>query len=267
MLYGVDYVAGPSTAALKKAGARFVCRYVSTPGNPKNLTAAEAARLRNAGIDIVVVFETTATRALAGETAGRRDALSARRQVTGCGLPADTPIYMSVDFDVQAGEVKTVLAYLHGAAAALGYDHAGVYGGYRIVKAALEGKVVRYGWQTRAWSGGRWHPDACLQQYAGNTIGGCQVDENRATKPDFGQWPRPKPPRPKPAPAPKPAPKPSPAPKPAPGPVPAPAPADAPVAATGPHGGRIATRPLGKLIALLPGLLKRFGRITLTRKP
>jgi hypothetical protein len=78
---GIDYAFGrPTMAALKSAGIKFVCRYLSHSPS-KNLTAAEARKLTDAGIWIVVVWETTAKRALDGHAAGAADAKDARGQV------------------------------------------------------------------------------------------------------------------------------------------------------------------------------------------
>lgn len=248
MRFGVDYSGtAPSVDALKHAGATFVCRYLSTPGNPKNLRPSEARQLRSSGIDVVLVFETTATRALAGAAAGKRDAASARRQALACGAPASTPVYFAVDFDATAAQTKAVNQYLAGAASVLGKDRTGVYGGYRAVRAALDAGVCRYGWQTYAWSAGVWDPRAHLQQTANaQTLGGVSVDHNQATVDDFGQWPAVR--KPKPAPAPAPPPKPAPV-----------------VIVTGPKGGLVTRRPLAKIRALIPALLRRFGKITLRR--
>lgn len=186
---GIDYSAGPpSIAALKAAGVKFVCRYLSHSPS-KNLTAAEAVRLTDAGIWIVVVWETTAKRALAGRTAGATDALEARSQALTCGMPPGRPIYFAVDWDASSGQQGAINAYLDGAASVLGLDRVGIYGGYGPVNRAMDGGHAAWGWQTYAWSGGRWHGDAQLQQYSNDhTLGGVGVDYDRATKGDYGQW-------------------------------------------------------------------------------
>jgi Domain of unknown function (DUF1906) len=74
---GGDYsFARPSISELKKAGITFVCRYLShSPA--KNLTLKEAEELSAAGIDIVSIWEDTATRATEGHEAGVADAKAA----------------------------------------------------------------------------------------------------------------------------------------------------------------------------------------------
>jgi glycoside hydrolase-like protein len=186
---GIDYAFGrPSMSALRSAGIRFVCRYLSHSPS-KNLTAAEARKLTDAGIWIVVVWETTAKRALDGRAAGAADARDARDQAHACGMPDGRPVYFAVDWDASSGQQSKINAYLDGAASVLGKDRVGIYGGYWPVKRALDGGHAAWAWQTYAWSGGRWDARAQLQQYSnGHTIGGIACDYDRAEKSDYGQW-------------------------------------------------------------------------------
>lgn len=204
-LFGVDYAWGkPGPAALRAAGAKFVCRYLSNDTG-KNLSVSEAKSLSAAGIDIVVVWETTAQRALAGKAAGASDAKAAEAQAKACGMPAGRPIYFAVDWDATEGQQSKINAYLDGAASVLGTARVGIYGGYYPVKRALDGGHATWAWQTLAWSGGQWDSRAHIQQYSnGHRIAGVGCDYNHAIKADYGQW------RigvtPTPAPTPKPAP-------------------------------------------------------------
>jgi hypothetical protein len=186
---GIDYAFGrPSIAALRKAGVKFVCRYLSHSPS-KNLTASEARQLSTAGIWIVVVWETTAQRALGGRTAGVADATDAMAQSRACGMPSGRPIYFAVDWDAATSQQGKINAYLDGAASVLGKDRVGIYGGYGPVRRAMEGGHAAWGWQTYAWSGGRWYGRAQLQQYSNDhTLGGIDCDYDRATKADYGQW-------------------------------------------------------------------------------
>jgi len=186
---GIDYAFGrPSMAALKAAGIKFVCRYLSHSPS-KNLTPAEARKLTDAGIWIVVVWETTAKRALAGHAGGAADARDARSQARNCGMPDDRPVYFAVDWDASSGQQSAINSYLDGAASVLGRDQVGIYGGYGPVKRALDGGHAKWGWQTYAWSGGRWVSRAQLQQYSnGHTIGGVDCDYDRSKAVDYGQW-------------------------------------------------------------------------------
>ena len=92
--FGLDWSVArpPSDKALAAAGVTFACRYLShSPA--KNLKLLEANHLSSLGIDLVVVWETTANRALAGHDAGVADATEALRQANHLGMPDDRPIY------------------------------------------------------------------------------------------------------------------------------------------------------------------------------
>jgi hypothetical protein len=189
-VFGVDYSWGrPGAAALKRAGVKFACRYLSHDTTGKNLTLAEARQLSAAGIWIVVVWQTTADRALSGRAGGVADARSARGQAEACGMPDGRPIYFAVDFDASAGQQGTINAYLDGAASVLGRDRVGLYAGYHVIKRSFDAKKITWGWQTYAWSGGRWDGRAHIQQYSNDRrINGAAVDYDRAVKDDYGQW-------------------------------------------------------------------------------
>lgn len=191
MREGVDYAWGrPSPVVLKRYGKDFVLRYVSTPGNDKNIDNAERKLLQDAGIDIAIVFETTANRALGGYAVGRQDAYAARKQVMRAGGPADGVIYFAADVDVESfRDFALVNAYLRGAASVLGKECVGVYGEYDVVKSAHEAGVCKFLWQTYAWSHGEIYPYAHLWQYHnGVRIDGVSCDLDRALRPNFGQW-------------------------------------------------------------------------------
>ncbi len=207
MAFGIDYAWGrPGIPAMKKTGVKFVVRYLSYDRTGKNLSAEEVKALRAAGIDIVVVWESGAARALDGFNAGVSDAREARRLLRKFGV-IDVPIYFAVDFDASASHQARINAYLRGAASVHGRDRTGVYGGYWVVKRVLDAGIVKYAWQTYAWSGGKWDARAHIQQFwNGRRLNGHDVDFDRSTKADFGQWRRPKPqskPKPKPKPKPK----------------------------------------------------------------
>jgi hypothetical protein len=191
--FGVDYAwrSGSLSAfikALKAANVTFVCRYLSHSSG-KNLTHDEAKALTAAGISIVCVWETTAERSLAGHAAGAQDAKDALAEAKACGMPDGRPIYFAVDFDASAGQEPAISTYLDGAASVLGKSGCGPYGGYAVVKHALDGDHCRWAWQTYAWSGGKWDTRAQLQQYSNDhVIGGVGLDYDRSQRSDFGQW-------------------------------------------------------------------------------
>jgi len=190
-MFGVDYsYARPAIATLKAHDVKFVCRYVSTPGNAKNLTKAEADELQKAGIVIVVVFETDAMRAVGGQSSGEIDAKSAEAQVIACGLPKDCPIYFTVDFDVMNTQVNYVKDYFRGINSVHGVTRTGVYGGYTICKILSDYGLVGYVWQTYAWSHGTWLPKSNIRQEKnGVKWPEGEVDYDSAYTVDFGQYP------------------------------------------------------------------------------
>lgn len=187
-MLGFDYTERIDPAALKAAGCEVVFRYLSKPGWPKNLTKAEADELLNAGIAIVLNYETTADFMLSGYAGGQADAQEARAQARALTAPATARIYYSADFPVLDSELSTVLSFLHGATSVDGKGEVGDYGGLKIVNAAgAEGYPE---WQTVAWSNGQWSTYAIVRQTGEQrTVGGVVVDVNEVL--DFnalGAW-------------------------------------------------------------------------------
>jgi hypothetical protein len=186
--YGLDYSwHGPLNPGVwKRDGYTFVCRYVS-PNASKNLTVAEAKLLADYGLDIVLVWESTATRALEGYNAGRSDAAAAFKQAAALGMPSGRPIYFAVDTDTSYDRVT---AYFRGVRSLRRLTEVGVYGGIRVIEGLVGTDNAAWFWQTRAWSGGRWSPFAHLQQFSFGYDGGglYSADSNRSYVADFGQW-------------------------------------------------------------------------------
>jgi len=77
----LDYAWGrPRPSVILDRGFDGVMRYLSHDTTGKNLTSSEAATLSRAGLNIGVVWETRANRALDGYTPGHDDATEALRQ-------------------------------------------------------------------------------------------------------------------------------------------------------------------------------------------
>jgi hypothetical protein len=176
-LFGLDWAWGNlPVSALHTIGAHFACRYLSDDPS-KNLSPAESKRLHAGGILRVVVWETYGQRALAGRLAGIEDARAALAQARACGLPGDgLPwcIYFGVDFPATGPDVEP---YFTGVQSELGAGHAGVYGGIAPVRYLLDKGLVKYAWQTYAWSSGQWEPRAQLLQFSnGHTVAGVGCD-------------------------------------------------------------------------------------------
>lgn len=184
MIEGIDAAWGrPTPAQLTAAGKHFIIGYVSHDA-AKNLSKANCAAYLAAGIAVGLVWETTSDRALYGAKAGGLDGRQARDQARALGFPDRLPIFAAVDFLASvaqlAGPVREYLAAF--AAGVGGVDLAGVYGGLDTVRYALNTKLVDWGWQTYAWSGGRWDERAQVRQYRnGVHIAGHDTDLDRAT--------------------------------------------------------------------------------------
>src|SRR6266568_555616 len=190
MSFGLDFVFGPSVAAMKAANVAFVCRYVgyTDPALPqtKILTPEEAKANSQAGIDLVSNYEWYKNRALEGYNSGVVDAHRAAAEHAHCGGPADKPIYFSVDLDTDGALVAD---YFKGIASVLSLSRTAAYGSYRVLKYLFDNGLITWGWQTYAWSYGAWEPRAHIQQYQnGVSMSGHSVDYNRSIKSDFGQW-------------------------------------------------------------------------------
>jgi peptidoglycan hydrolase-like protein with peptidoglycan-binding domain len=200
MRYGLDSTASPSVSAMNSHGADFMVRYVSSWGNSKNLTLAEAQRLSAGGIDIVVVAEWDIRTWMGGYPSGKAGAATAHAQAVSCGMPADRPLYFAVDDDATLGgkptsplalsQMNALRNYLQGAADALGGWHrVGCYAGYFVLEWLFEHTPLAYGWNTLAWSYRNWHPRAQLRQETFNVwIENLNFDGNHAFAVDFGQW-------------------------------------------------------------------------------
>ena len=193
---GADYAFFPHCPlwALKNAGFKWVGRYVSPePGNDasgKNLTPPELAAIQDAGLGVILFFESWADRMLGGRPAGMEDAAFAEQKVNSLGLHG-IPVYWSADFDVTPGQQQAVNDYLDGVSAVRGAALTGLYGGYYTVKRALDAGKAAWSCQTLAWSGGQWDPRANIRQNLQVRVGGVFVDPDDAMTADFGQWPRP----------------------------------------------------------------------------
>lgn len=187
---GVDYSwARIKAVVLKQNGKSFALRYLYDDGQGgKGLDADEVKDLLGGGVELPVVFESFAQRALSGFAAGVVDAQAAQAQLAAVGLPTGMPIYFAVDFDITDSQKPVMGEYLKGAASVIGMDRVGVYGGYYAIKWCDENKIAPWRWQTYAWSGGQWHPSNHLEQYLnGQTVGGGSVDLTRAVKENYGQ--------------------------------------------------------------------------------
>jgi hypothetical protein len=184
-LEGVDYSYDrPDPDDLIAAGKHFACRYLSDEP-VKNLTRAEADAGAKAGLWWVVVWE-----AGHGQTTPSAEWCAAEsvKQAKAVGVPAGRPIYFAVDFDAQPDQYDDIEDFLRKYAAGLSPYVAGMYGGEGVVREMLDRGVIKWAWQTYAWSNAR-DSRAKLYQYSNNvTLVGANVDLDRAYADDYGQW-------------------------------------------------------------------------------
>lgn len=199
---GVDYSWGrPDPAALVAAGKTFAVRYLAyhyyspTSGHTyddagKGVSAAEIGLLHSHGLDVVLNFESTAGRAKLGRAAGIEDAKAASAAVQALKAPAGIPVYFSIDVDTTSADWPAIEGYFAGVNSVLGLDRTGAYGEASILAHLRSKGLIRWLWQTYAWSGGVTLSGIHLKQYLnGQKIGGAAVDLDRAYVSSFGQWP------------------------------------------------------------------------------
>ncbi|MDG0809745.1 DUF1906 domain-containing protein [Cohnella rhizosphaerae] len=185
MAKGIDKAA-PVTAAqaktLASAGYTFAARYLVPPAYGwKRMTADEAKLITAAGMQIVSVFETTASRAASGADAGRNDGAAAYAEALAVGQPKGSAIYFAVDYDAQPKDFDAIEAYLKAAAKQVaGYD-TGVYGSYAVVEEMAKRRACSHFWQTYAWSRGKRSDKANIFQYKIDTkVSGIPLDLNES---------------------------------------------------------------------------------------
>jgi len=187
---GVDYSGSrPSGVCLWANGKRFAGRYFGPGGSWKHASPAEVAALRASGLDLVALAEGYADDARLGYGEGQQHAVLANNAARAAGQPPTAPIFFAVDYDAPSSHYPVIAQYLNGCASIIGHQRVGVYGGYRTIDAMFGVRAATYFFQTYAWSGGKWHPAAGLQQYRNKqSVCGGEVDLCRSVADDFGQW-------------------------------------------------------------------------------
>lgn len=200
----VDYAfSHPTVTELKNDHVTAVGRYFGqdVTNDGKNLTPAEAKALAEAGIDIFGLYEYGAAQSARGANQGAADVTLGTKQAKECGMPMPRPIYFAVDYDIPdyaphlpndndpahalaklgpVGEYFTVVRRELGASS-------GAYGGYWAIKRLFDARLISWGMQASAWSGGMWESRAQLRQNGTTAFGGA-VDLDTPERSDFGQW-------------------------------------------------------------------------------
>lgn len=109
------YIPGLKAAGIE-AIIRYDCRSVS--GDWKQLHVAEAHNIKNAGLQLGIVYEDAgATPSSFSEQTGYLSAIYARKMAAGRGQPDNSAIYFAVDFDpTRAQLASNILPYFQGVA-------------------------------------------------------------------------------------------------------------------------------------------------------
>ena len=170
MYQGIDTAAAIGAEAaekLKREGISFVGRYlVPAEGATawKALTREEARRIREAGLAILLIWETDGSRAKGGAAAGAADGAAALRLAREMGVPVGTVIAFAVDYDAPAADIPAIQAYFRAAGEQLfGSYLLGCYAPAAALEALRE--FCNWRWLCYAWAYGR-HPDADAYQTA-----------------------------------------------------------------------------------------------------
>ncbi|HEY4454177.1 MAG TPA: glycoside hydrolase domain-containing protein [Pseudonocardiaceae bacterium] len=187
---GLDSNGDPDPGEVASAGYVFVSYYLTGPGS---LTAAKVAACAAKGVAVIANFEQLANPTGRGSAGGTADARTALAAANACGIPADRPIYFSLDFDVQSSDYVAVDAYLDGIAAVLPRNRIGIYSStWCIDHAAGTGKASWF-WQSMSggFSGGQnatLNARTHIWQRGGTNVGGADCDWDYAITADYGQW-------------------------------------------------------------------------------
>ncbi len=180
----------PGARALKAAGFTGVARYLSRDLT-KALDRTEVAdyRATNPPLAIHAVFEDSAGRALSGFNAGVADAQFAKQQALGLGWDGSGCLYFAVDRDIDmTTQAATVRAYFQGVGTVLGFNHIGGYGEADVIDDLYANRLIKYRWQTTAWSRGRVTATDLFQQLGQVTVASVAVDKNDVRTGDTGAW-------------------------------------------------------------------------------
>ena len=156
----------PDAKALYDKGIRFVCRYlVPTKAYDKAVTMAEAGKIIDAGLGLLLCWETSANRASEGAKAGTKDGETARKCAQELGVPENAAIYFAVDYRPPLHDYDAIETYLRTAAHACAPYGCGIYGPFDIVEEMTRRLPTLYAWQCVAWSDGKVSASADVYQY------------------------------------------------------------------------------------------------------
>jgi hypothetical protein len=189
---GADYL-NPTInpKALRAHGFTVAFRYL------KNTSRDEVAAIHAAGLGLVMIFESSATRPLDGAQAGAADGMIAKAQAEVLGYPHGFPIVVAIDLDVVKSNLTACVAYWRAFKRALaGAYGCGCYGDYDMLDVVGAESTLNVQPNAAGWSWLRifthWfkrtHPTAHLRQQAQTTIAGVGTIDPDLTLLPFGAW-------------------------------------------------------------------------------
>jgi hypothetical protein len=144
-------------AEVKRVGYTGIVRYLADQQDPhqvfKIITVAEYQQAQRLGLEIRLVWETTADRPCrSGAAGGREDSAEANRQADVLGYPKSMPIYYACDHDCHPGDWPECEAYLR----ACSGRPPGLYGPRGVIEHMLTNGASKASWQAggaNAWYG------------------------------------------------------------------------------------------------------------------
>ena len=164
MYTGIDTCAKISRSQAKilaDNGISFAGRYLVDPTTSKAVTDIEAKAIHDAGLSLLLIYETYATRCREGEAAGRRDGYAAYSYAKQLEVPYNIAIYFAVDYDAPRNDYAAIEAYLYAAKAACAPYRCGVYGKADLINSVKADCYM----QCVAWSNGLISAKNCVYQY------------------------------------------------------------------------------------------------------
>jgi Domain of unknown function (DUF1906) len=189
-LYADFSYSKPTPAAALAAGYSGVVGYLSTPDNSsKNISGAQMAGYQSAGLDVLLVWETTAQRALGGSAAGSADGTAAFGQARERGFPLTSALFFNIgDFAASPGQIPAISQYLAAVIATCPAQLVGAYGTGYIIDQLAASYFGLVWWQNAMNDSGEKgnvvSANANLYQRVTPThpIPGYSIDENVVTK-------------------------------------------------------------------------------------
>lgn len=176
------------TANLSKNGVSHVGRYLGHSW--KGLEKVEVESVKGAGLNIISIFEKASNKLSYFTYAqGKADAIEATGYAEAVGQPHGTAIYFTVDFDAQPNDFGAILDYFKGVRDNLKNYSVGAYGSHYTLCFLKPQNVVKYFFQTVAWSHGLQCDFNHIFQYqCDTTLVGISVDLINLVQGEIGAW-------------------------------------------------------------------------------